>query len=170
MEKMKPSLALKILGSLSLALAIGFLCDTKAIQTLETAISGTIGAIVGGVLSALAFAFSIMSRLTKESLRGDSLDNPNLGVRYNAVICSLFADVRILIWCLAAAVFFPLYREIDIPIVHFPAALHPYITKSQIITGLEVFLVFVSISILFEVCDCMFQTFIADSISSTRND
>ena len=43
----------------AIALYLGYLCGPKAIQALETSISGAIGAIVGGVLSALAFVLTI---------------------------------------------------------------------------------------------------------------
>lgn len=152
------------------ALCVGYLCNAKAIQALETAISGAIGAIVGGVLSALAFAFSIMSKLTKESLAKSDSDKADIGIKYNAVTRSLISDVRILIWCLGAAIFLPLYREIDIPKISLPSLIADYFTKSQLVTSLEILLVIVSISVLFEVCNCMFQTLIADSIPKLETD
>lgn len=153
----------------ALAIGLGFFCGPKAIQALETAISGAIGAIVGGVLSALAFSFSIMSRLTKDSLTSSASDKDHIGFKYNAVTRSLLSDVRVLIWCLGAAVFLPVYREVDIPKINLPIIISEYISKSQLVTGLEIFLVIVSISVLFEVCNCMFQTFIADSLPERQD-
>lgn len=148
---------------LAFSLFAGLTCGPKAIQALEIAISGAIGAIVGGVLSALAFAFVIMSKLTKEALAVDNSNKVQVNSHHNKVTSSLLFDVRTLIWCLAAAIFLPVYREMDIPFVQMPIGIAEYLSKSQLVTGLEIFLVLVSISVLFEVCSCMFQNFIADS-------
>ncbi len=160
---MKFRLLVKYSILISLAVCLSLLCGPKAIQALETAISGAIGAMVGGVLSALAFAFSIMSRLTKESLAADATNDNGIGIKYSAITSSLYSDVHALIWCLAGAIFLPLIREVNFPLISLPVEIAQRITRSELVTSLEILLVVVSISVLFEVCNCMFQTLIADS-------
>ena len=162
---MKFAVTVRIVLACALALWLGYLCSPKAIQALETSISGAIGAIVGGVISALAFAFSVMSRITKDSLAKTDSNKADINLKYNAITLSLISDVKILISCLGAAIFLPVFRELDIPKVSLPSLVLDLISKSQLVTSLEILLVFVSISVLFEVCDCMFMALRADTTS-----
>lgn len=160
----------KLACAIAIAIYFGYLSNLNAIKALETAITGAIGAIVGGVLAALAFSFSIMSRLTKDALANESTESSKIKTSHRNVTKSLISDVKTLIWCLAAGIFLPVYREIDIPFLNVPNLISQYISKSQLISGLEILVVFVSISVLFEVCSCMFQTFASDMESSQNKE
>lgn len=166
---MKYQLIAKFAFAIVIAVYIGYLCNSNAIKALEAAISGAIGAIVGGVLAALAFSFAIMSKLTKDSLKNETIESNKIRIAHNNVTQSLISDVKTLIWCLAAGIFLPVYREIDIPFFNVPNLISQYISKSQLITGLEILVVIVSISVLFEVCSCMFQTFMSDVNNSQKD-
>lgn len=160
---MKIAVILRIILACTLALWLGYLCSPRAIQALEASMSGAIGAIVGGVISALAFAFSIMSRITKESFAKSDVNKADVCAKYDAITLRLISDVKILICCLGAAIFLPVFRELDIPKISLPSLISDLISKSQLVTSLEIFFVFVSVSVLFEVCDCMFMALRADT-------
>lgn len=153
-------LGLAVLASI----LIGRLTPQQGIQALETSLAGAIGAIVGGVIAALAFAFVVLAQLFKSAHE----DDPQLPAKYRSITQSLLSDIQMLIWCLAAAIFLPLIRNIDIPLISLPIQISIHFSKEQIITSLEVFLAITSISVLFEICHCMFQVFIADSFEGKK--
>jgi hypothetical protein len=140
------------------SMLLGFVANDSAISALETSLAGAIGAIVGGVIAALAFVFAVITKLVSRTETADSL-----AMRYRALTKSLRSDVRWLIWCLAGAVIAPFLRKVDVPFIQYPEALSRFFTKAQCVTAVEVFLVMASISVLFEVCECMFQALVADA-------
>lgn len=166
---MKYHFIAKLAFAIAIAIYFGYLANSNAIKALEAAITGAIGAIVGGVLAALAFSFSIMSKLTKDALANETIESNKIKIAHGNITQSLISDIKTLIWCLAAGIFLPVYREIDIPFLSVPNVISQYISKSQLISGLEILVVFVSISVLFEVCSCMFQTFTSDMENSHIN-
>lgn len=145
------------------AILIGRWTNQQGIQALETSLAGAIGAIVGGVIAALAFAFVVLA----EFMKNTSKDDKEVPFRYQAVTQSLFSDIKLLVWCLAAAIFLPVFRQTDIPWISPPQNLAAYLSKAQLITSLEIFIAIASMSVLFEVCHCMFQVVITNSQPAT---
>jgi hypothetical protein len=149
----------KFFAAICISLLIGISSSEAGFQSLESSLSSLISAIIGGVISSLAFSFVILAQAFKKT----NPENTEHLIRYRAVTQSLLSDVRLLVWCLAGAVFAPLIRHTNMPILSYPERLTPFLSRDQIITSIEIFLVIASISILFEVCHCMFHTFIHDS-------
>ncbi len=152
----------KIFTAIAASLIVGLYGSAASIQTLEMSLTSLVSALVGGVISSLAFSFVVLAQIFKKNSKQENY----LRAKYQIVIQSLLADVRLLIWCLAVGYFLPVIRQTNIPFVSYPIALSPYINREQLLTSLEVFIVIASISILFEVCNCMFETFIHDSLNS----
>ncbi len=154
----------KALLELAMSALIGRLTPSHGIQALEASLAGSVGAIVGGVIAALAFSFVVLAQLFKSAANGEE----SVRLRYRSVTQSLLADAVLLVWCLAGAIFFPVLRHINVPLIVYPADITAYLTRDQLVTSLEVLVVIASISILLEVCHCMFQTFIADSLHQKK--
>jgi hypothetical protein len=163
---MKINLIFKIMLCIAIACITGYLADDSAYKALETAIAGAIGAIVGGVLAALAFAFSIIAKLNKQALTSERAKS-DVMLHYSAVTTSLYGDIKALIWCLLFAILLPFFRGIVVQ-TNVSKYLVDASNAHRIITSLEVLIVLISISVLFEVCACMFQTLIADSFPDSN--
>jgi hypothetical protein len=152
----------KLLAAVATSLLIGQFSSSAGIQSLETSLTSLVSAIIGGVISSLAFSFVVLAQIFKRT-------NPDVSFRYQSVTNSLFSDVRLLVWCLVGAIFIPVGRHINLPVISYPSEISGFLNREQLFTSIEAFLVIISISILFEICHCMFQTFIFDSQDSDKH-
>lgn len=152
---------IKIFFAIAVSLVFGLCSSTAAVQSLETSLTSLVSALVGGVISSLAFSFVVLAQIFKKTNKQEK----DLKNRYQTVIKSLLMDVHFLIWCLAGAFFLPVTRHINFPLLSYPKELSKYLDREQFFTSIEYFLAIVSISILFEVFHCMFETFIHDSLN-----
>jgi F0F1-type ATP synthase assembly protein I len=149
----------KLFAAVTTSLLIGRFSSNAGIQFLESSLTSLVSAIIGGVISSLAFSFVVLAQIFKRA----NPDESDMSFRYQAVIESVFSDVRLLVWCLAGAIFIPVLRHINLPFISYPSGISGLLNREQFITSIEALLAIISISILFEVCHCMFQTFIFNS-------
>ena len=160
---MKTIVVFKFIFAIIFSLIGGKYAKDLAILSLENSLAGTIGAIIGGVITALAFVFAVISGLMKTNS-----DNEKLNIRYKTLTNTLNSDVNILIWTLTSAIALPFLRRLDLPFITYPASISAIFTKNQIITSIEIFTLIISISVLFEICECMFQCVNSDA-TTTRH-
>lgn len=138
-----------------ISMSLGLLTSKAGQVSLESSLAGFTGAVVGGVIAALAFIFGLLLELVKKTDSQSRLFQP--------LSISLRSDVMILIWSLCLSIFLPIIRNTNFPCVIYPPELAKYLSKDQIITSFEVLVVIIAISVLFEICDSMFRILIAAS-------
>ena len=160
---MKAMVAAKFIFAVSISLLGGGNANELAISSLENSLAGTIGAVIGGVITALAFVFAVIAGLMKANS-----DNEKLSARYKLLTNTLNSDVTILIWTLASAIALPFLRRLDLPFIEYPATISAIFTKNQLITSIEIFTLVLLISVLFEICHCMFQCINSDTTITRR--
>lgn len=148
---MKTIFVFKLIFAIIFSLICGGNASNSAISSLENSLAGTIGAIIGGVITSLAFVFAVISVLIKTNS-----NNEGLIKHYKFLTNTLKADANLLIWTLASAIGLPFFRKLDLPFITYPTFASTIFTKNQVITSIEIFIIIISISVLFEICECMF--------------
>ncbi len=120
--------------------------DKAAFIFIEQATPGIIGSILGGIAAGIAVIFGILATLRIDPAKTNS---------FNKFLVLLEKDLKILVLCLAGSILLPYIRVTGIPLVSYPA--HELIpSRDRLITALELFTVFISLSLIIEVVSIMF--------------
>jgi len=138
-----PGIWIKAIALFILCLAIS--STNKQVYTLlEQASAGVIGSILGGITAGISVIFGILAVLNKGDQRSD----------FTGYLNSLETDLKLLVLCLAAAIFLPYLRYYDLPLINYPKhELFP--SKNKLITAAELFTVMLSLNLITEVISCM---------------
>ncbi|EKN3599638.1 TPA: hypothetical protein PXM64_004402 [Yersinia enterocolitica] len=120
--------------------------DRAAFIFIEQATPGIIGSILGGITAGIAVIFGILATLRIDPDKTNS---------FNRFLVLLEKDLKVLVLCLAGSILLPYIRVTGIPLVSYPV--HELIpSRDRLITALELFTVFISLSLIIEVVGIMF--------------
>lgn len=128
--------------------------DNKdAYKLIESATPAIIGAILGGITAGISIIFGMLSTI-KDKI-------PAITNDFNAFsefMDNLKFDVIVLIWCLVFSLLLPYFRVAGVPLIKFPV--HELLpSKDVFYTALELTIIVVSTSAVFEVISVMFNIF-----------
>lgn len=119
--------------------------DVTSYQILEKALPPVIGACLGGVLACTSIVISVLSNSSKKTK--SIAKNSD---KFHSFVSGLEFDVKILVVCLAGAVFLPYLRTLDYPFSMTISTLDPVYIKHKLFSSAEIFFAAVAFITIFE--------------------
>ncbi|REG82148.1 hypothetical protein [Marinomonas pollencensis] len=125
----------------------------ESYKVLESALSGVLGALLGGIISAISIIFGLLTTRS-EKLQTFASSNG----RFLSFVKGLKLDAYILLGCTFLAVFLPYLRNIDIVFLQYPTwQLMP--SKNMLFTTAEIMVVILSFVVIAEIISVLFRVF-----------
>lgn len=139
-----------IIFIVSLSLSSG---SNESYKILENALGGVLGALLGGIISAISIIFGL---LTTRSEKFQELASGN--DRFLSFIKGLKLDAYILLGCTFFAVFLPYIRNVDVAFLQYPEwGFMP--SKDTMFTTAEIMVVILSFVVIAEIISVLFSVF-----------
>ena len=135
---------------------VSFLLSTSngdSYKILESALSGVLGALLGGIITAVSIIFGL---LTTRSEKFQIFASNN--EKFSSFIKGLKQDAYILLGCTFLAIFLPYLRNIDIVFLQYPTwQFMP--SKNMLFTTAEIMIVILSFVVIAEIISVLFKVF-----------
>lgn len=150
---------LSIFTLLAMAWLFMFTANQEMIKSLEGSLASVIGAILGGIVSAATFLFTIVRDYINRVLLDSEISEERKALiinRFRSTTKAVHSDLLLLTGCLASSVILPILRENTNFIKPFKIPNEILINPQDIIIFSEAITILLSILIIWEIISLMF--------------